>query len=869
MPEYEIDDITDEELQEMRGMLIGGMPQEKPSPIGTQGLLPANTLDPLAEARDLFGQSIEQRMSTAQPPAGMDILPGGRMAPEAYKRMELKAPERDLPEFTQGPVPGRMFDPEVLDMGPHMESQAQEMSPLLPESITKTSFYDALVAGGDPTFPAEAPSSYGAVLRNYLKAPFNAPSDIYSLAISTPLELARMKPDELITLSHTLFAGGTHEVLNKQLMGDPQDTPEANLFRIGMSAITDEYTDKFSQTFSNKPITALLEMASIALSKVTGGALAAVPVLTSSKRLRAILDAVRKSKTGALNVKKLETREMHLKNLQKYSSEWAAEVSKIARRRMGNDAEKFLKQLVEDRALAREKPGPVWAGWPRHQAAAELIRPKATGKLQAEDRPGVGTGAWSMEIWDEASKKKTIEIFHGPMEGDIPIAHGLLEDGLSLARRVYGPGASGEEMFKAVDLMYALENKKVPVAVQRMLTYKERGEKHTGMARFQGIAKRALESLGDEDLKWYQEFKRRVRQDVPERFIPEAATIFSILSPKKPVEMNLAEMYWVMKHYRDFMFVKKNQYDKAEFKRYLLDIRTSDRVEGYHRTDIPRGEKRWFQTTNPTEEMREKYNYEKMVIPFEEFVTLREGAPRKRIYERSPYPLRVERDMPIKGGQPGEVERVTQKDTGMMFAQDQAEKIAEFYDTAAMSGDLKTKAFTLTLLHDDGSFWAPGTVNDVQVAKHWGLEKKGLSDIEFRTIQHMITQSAVDLGINPQEAQAILWAISKSDDPEANLRILANLGPDWEKMHGKIGTFPSAFTAASRVSPEFKQSHNRWISEYGDEKLLLPGIEDHVVKSKPGEYPMTDIYFRSSETGIGPVPGESSKTIAQRLLSGR
>jgi hypothetical protein len=301
----------------------------------------------------------------------------------------------------------------------------------------------------------------------------------------------------------------------------------------------------------------------------------------------------------------------------------------------------------------------------------------------------------------------------------------------------------GEEQLAGVTHYYRMLGEDVPERIKKVMLYHEPGEKMTGLARAHSIF-RKIRRDHPSSLNWYVEFKDKLTElGMPQEYIPEAAALFAIFSPKKPVEMNLAEMFWTMKHYRDFMLERGGKWDKRAFKRKLVDIKAGDVIAG-----------------------RDPKTGKEIEVPYADYVRRVMGAdePTARRYERSKMPLRVNRAIPAPKDRLDtdvyEGDRMTRRDVGMMFAEDQVNKIVDFYDTAQMAGDLKTKNFFLTLIQKKDGGFIPFTVNDVQVGKIFGVGITPKSDTpafdvnDYRVVQHWFAEIAQMEGVSPDEVQA-------------------------------------------------------------------------------------------------------------------
>jgi len=264
--------------------------------------------------------------------------------------------------------------------------------------------------------------------------------------------------------------------------------------------------------------------------------------------------------------------------------------------------------------------------------------------------------------------------------------------------------------------------------------------------RLVNILNKAKGQTHGNNIDWYKEWGEEVRKEIGEANLHEFGGVFGIMSPQNPPEDNLSEAYMVMRLARKWW--NGTVFDETGF-----------------RGDLARGAARpRFPTV--LHERAKVDDAHRLVQKLDD----------KQV-----------KDIKITGPQ------IT--------------ALVNWYKKGLFKGNLKTTTFGLNVIERGmGRKFFPFTVNDVHIARLFGYGKwetkvKGkprefkhyfVNDDQYRMAQYLIARAARDTGMDPDQAQAMLWYYAKNKLAPEPDRYGHLGGVEWKARIAEGGTWKSA-----------------------------------------------------------------------------
>ena len=432
--------------------------------------------------------------------------------------------------------------------------------------------------------------------------------------------------------------------------------------------------------------------------------------------------------------------------------------------------------------------------------AGDIVAPSGPADTIADQAARVGSNKHKFGIynWDGDD-----EMFHMPLDHDLPLLYGVVEDGMAAAYDAFGDSPSTAQILRSMQYFFALNGqKKIPDWVTHMVNVMPPSLLDKTLTQARALAP-------SEAMTWYHEIAKVAEDIVGNPNMDEFRGVFAITSAQNPVESNLADTLLVMKAVRDHIN-KHGTYRPIAF-----------------RDDM-------FKMT-------------------------------KRGGSANPIPIRVMRQVkrrPRKGEMFDRIQ--TEADRDLNLTADQLDKLKDFYDSGTFRGSTKTKFYNLTFQtrHANSSAFFPFTVNDTHIAKLFGLRTGtagatgsqfqfpvGENAYEYRVAQYMIAKAAQKANMNADEAQAVLWWYAKHKvipKKGSNKPVTTIPGRQWywEEKTGQEAAVAGQLWPEELGSPEsarlyVQRAVDQLAPVMNKNKPILPGFTNRI-QMQGSPYPVSE-----------------------------
>ena len=557
--------------------------------------------------------------------------------------------------------------------------------------------------------------------RHKIARPVNALPSMMNFGLSL-MDLAKMLDspsgrEQAVEMVYTMAKGAKNFAVEHNVFDGPL-TQEGQVFAMGMEEIVATALDKDRSV--NDPFGAMLDLMDGAGFLIGGLGDTAALAGRSEKFVKLMRKVRETSRKGDIK----EATMLYSRGMRKMREQ------AVTPERMDLLERRLMERLqaLYGRKIADDTPG---------------------GEIESLDtRLARGDLVYSYDTPD--LKPKYREFWHMPLEGDIPMPHASIEDGIALSIEVYGPDPTPDQIIKSIEVIRTSDprwrGKKNPVPVgaenviRNMPLDELRGIYNAARAHALELERVSPGAL-DRILNWYPEFGKNIRREVGEENFAEAAVVFGITSQQSPVEQNLMDTYWVMNEVRKYLEtpgVGMEKMTKAGLRQHLLDAR--EEVTATHQVR---------QTLDKlTSDQRKKYA---------------QGVINPTSLERNP-------QVTYTGGPVS----IIQKEYKAFIDGDSIDRIVDFYTSGMFSGDTKTQTYVTTLLHltqGSGEGFFPWTTMDQHMARIFKIfkeGKEGTTDIGvfdkagYRAAQYMTAKLAREVGMSHEQMQALLWFYSKN-----------------------------------------------------------------------------------------------------------
>ena len=375
----------------------------------------------------------------------------------------------------------------------------------------------------------------------------------------------------------------------------------------------------------------------------------------------------------------------------------------LGRYAYGKQYDRIARDRVSDRSIFYSR------------RAGEIVVPSGPAEKVAEQAARVGQKRkYGIYNWDGHD-----ELFHMPLDHDLPLLYGVIEDGMAAAFDAFGDSPSTAQILKSLQYFFALNGQKnTPEWVTHMVNVMPPSLLDDTLVQARALAP-------EDAMTWYHDVAKLAEDLVGQPNMDEFRGVFAITSAQNPVETNLADTLWVMKAVREHIG-NHGKYRPAAFRKELVAL------------------------------------------------TKKGGG-------QNPIPIRVMRSVkskPSEGQLPIMLDTDESRFLNLTYTEkgNQVDKLMDFYETGTFRGNTKTKAYNLTFQtrHANSTAFFPFTVNDTHIAKLFGLRTgtkgatgsqfqfpSGENAYEYRVAQYMIAKAAQKANMNADEAQAVLWWYAK------------------------------------------------------------------------------------------------------------